>query len=248
MDSIDKYRLLATLVRGVFAAYPAGIIDCHVSDPREKFQPQTVKRLMLDHYGDVNGVFNNAMLVPIAVINFDYEEVSRIIHDACERQMPVMDFFKAICVDDEFYQAFKAEYKRNFNLLLAGRYSSIREHLNDYTRCKGKSKAVDGDTAIRLVVSTVMAAYADGVRGGGTGKVSLHQPTVFRLLADSITALLHDKPLSFSQSDMRSGAGGILLKACRTPHNLEVMMAEMDNTYAELVKHCGIIANDDTAN
>lgn len=248
MESIDKYRLLATLVRGVFAAYPAGIIDCHVSNPREKFQPQTVKRLMLDHYADVNEVFNSAMLVPLAVINFDYDEAMRIIRNAYERQQTVIDLFKTICVDDEFYKAFKAEYKRNFTLLLEGRYSSVCDHLKEYTRCKGKAVAVDGDKAIRLVVSTVMAAYADGICAGGTGKASLHQPTLYRLMADSMMALLHDKPLSLSQSDMRCGLGGMLLKACRTPHNLEVLMAEMDITYAELVKHCGIIANDDTAN
>lgn len=248
MDKIDKYRLLATLVRGIFMAYPAGIIDCHVCDPHEKFQPQTVKRLMLGHYEDIVNVYNDNIVFPLAAINFGYDEAVRIIRDAYERQMSIIKLVKTICVSDEFYKAMLAEYKRNFTQLLAGGYPSIRDHLKEYTRCKGKIETVDGDRAIRLVVNTVMTAYATGILNGGTGKKSLHQPTLFRLMADSMTALLHDKPLSLSQSDMRCGIGGMMLKACRTPHNLDVMMAEMDNTYGELVKYDGIIANDDTAN
>lgn len=248
MDAIEKYRLLATLVRGIFAAYPSGIIDCHVSDPREKFQPQTVKKLMLEHYSEVNVVFNDTIFFPLAAINFDYDGALKVISDGVKRKLNTIELVKKICLTDEFYQAFKEEYKRNFGYLLEGRYSSIPNFLKEYTRCKGKIETVDGDRAIRLVVSCVMTAYARGIRGGGTGKASLHQPTLYRLLVDSMTALFHDKPLSLSQTDMQYGIGGMFLKACRNHHNLDVMTAEMDRTYAALVQEVGIISRDDTAN
>ena len=44
------------------------------------------------------------------------------------------------------------------------------------------------------------------------------------------------------------GLSAIFLRACQTEHNFGVMTAEMDRTYAELVKTEGIISQDDMAN
>ncbi len=247
MEKTDKYKLMATLVRGFFGGYASGVIDCHVSDSHEKFRPQTVKKVMLEHYGKIADIFHDTVFYPIAVMNFSYEDVEKIIRQADPKQTDMMALMKTVCATDELHEAMIAEYKRNFSLLLGGHYASVPEHFKTYTRNTGAPDQVDTEKAIRLTVRTVMTAYARGIRNGGTGKASLHQPTLFRLLLDAMTTLLCDGPLSRQDAD-RGGLGGLFLKACQTESNLNIMTDEMEHTYNSLVENEGIIAHDDRAN
>lgn len=247
MEKTDKYKLMATLVRGFFGGYSSGIIDCHVTDPKEKFRPQTIKKVMLEHYGTIADMFHHTVFYPIAVMNFNYEDVRAIVIEAKKNETDMMDLVKTVCATEELHQAMIAEYKRNFELLLGGHYASVPEHFKAYTHNSGTPDLVDADKAIQLAVRTVMTAYARGIRNGGTGKASLHQPTLFRLVLDAMTTLLCDGPLSGRDAD-KGGLGGLFLKACQTQHNLDIMTEEMSQTYNELVKTEGIIAHDDRAN
>lgn len=248
MGTTEKYRLLATLVRGFFEAYASGIVDCHIKEPRDKFLPQNIKRLMVEHYERIADVFHDTLFYPIAVMNYDYEKVEEIVRKAGQRLSTMQELMKTICATKEMHEAMIAEYKRNFELLLSGRYSTIPEQLKNYTRQEGVADTISTDIAIILTVRTVMTAYARGVRSGGTGKVTLHQPTLFRLLFDSITVLLCDAPFAVSEVDARSGLGGLFMKVCRSQHNFDVMTTEMERTYTDLVKNEGIIAYDDKSN
>ena len=81
-----------------------------------------------------------------------------------------------------------------------------------------------------------------------TGKASLHQATVFRLLLEAMTVLLHDRQMSLTGIDETDGLDAIFVKACRSEHNFHVLTREMDRTYGELVESEGIISQDDKAN
>lgn len=248
MEAIDKYKLLAALVRGFFEAYASGIIDCHVKEPAEKYRPQTIKRVMLEHYEHIADAFHNTLFYPIATLNFTYKEVKAIVVEKGKEKASMYELIKRVCATEEMYQAMVEEYKRNFGLLLSGHYSSLQDHLQNYTRQSGKAETVDTERGIRLVVRTVMTAYAKGIRAGGTGKASLHQPTVFRLILDSVPALVYDQPASKDTAKEQSDLGGLFLKACRTKRNMDITIDEMEQTYGELVKHEGIVAHDDRAN
>lgn len=248
MEAIEKYKLLATLVRSFFQAFASGIIDCHVTDPREKYLPQTIKRVMLEHYGDVADAFHDTLFYPIATINFSYGEVALIVRAACNNNSTMYDLVKEVCGDEQFYLAMEKEYKRNFGLLLTGHYSSVADHLRFYTRGGTSTGTVDSDKAIRLVTRAVMMAYAKGIRQGGTGKASLHQPTLLRLLLDSMTALLHDQSPSLTDGSNNNVLGGLFAKACRSAHNVDVMTEEMESVYSYLVRVEGFKGHDDKAN
>ena len=131
--------------------------------------------------------------------------------------------------------------------LLGGRVPGVAEHLRQYTRGEGEGEA-DCDTAIALVTRTTMFAYARGIRQGATGKASLHQATLYRLLIEAMQTLLHDRPMPLTGFTEADGLASIFIRACRSEHNFHVMAAEMDNTYIDLVKNEGIISQDDNAN
>lgn len=247
MEKIDKFKVVAALVRSFFSAFPAGITDCLIKDPAEKFRPRSVKKAMLNHYEAVGDAFNDIIFYPLARINYSIEEIEDRLRKADMARMTMAGLVRMACRTDAIYEAMVAEYKRNFMALLGGMTPDVGTHLKEYHRGQGDD-SVDSDTAISLCVRTAMTAYARGIRRAGTGKASLHQATLYRLLLESMATLLHDKPFSLSGLDADDGLDAIFMRACRTEHNFMVMTSEMDNTYAELVKNEGIIAQDDTAN
>lgn len=247
MENIDKYKLLGVMIRGFFEAFSSGIIDSSVTDAAEKFKPQTVKKVMLEHYEHISVAFHDTLFFPIAVMNFEYDDVERMVVEGEKAGLTMIELLQKVCADDAFYEALKAEYCRNFSLLLSGRYASVASHLRDYTRGDGSSSPVPADMAIRLVVRTVMTAYAKGLHYAAKGKTSLHQASVFRLLIDAMTVLLGDAPVAFDDAD-GNDLGRMFLKVCRSEHNLEVMASEMDEVYGMLSEQEGVTAADDRAN
>ena len=70
---VNKYKVLATLVRSFFDAFSSGIIDSTVGDktdtPANRHTPKMVKQMMLDHYEHISPVFMDTMFFPLAAMS-----------------------------------------------------------------------------------------------------------------------------------------------------------------------------------
>ena len=264
-EKIDKYKVQAALVRSFFDAFSHGVIESQVEDPKEKTTPQSVKKLMLEHYEHIAPAFFDTMFFPLAAMNYKYEDIAALAREAQQRGDDMMALVRTACGNDAYYNAMVEEYKRNFSMLLAGRYLSNADHLEGYVRkAEAETEAsVDSDRAIELTVRVVMFAYVRGLRQTGEdarsdrsvhlGQVhplgedarsdrSVHlrqvqpnQATLFRLMLDAMNILLLDEAVDFADAEAADLAS-LFLKVCQTQHNFTVMTDEMDRTYSELMK------------
>lgn len=264
-EKIDKYKVQAALVRSFFDAFSHGVIESQVEDPKEKTTPQSVKKLMLEHYEHIAPAFFDTMFFPLAAMNYKYEDIAALAREAQQRGDDMMALVRTACGNEAYYNAMVEEYKRNFSMLLAGRYLSNADHLEGYVRkAEAETEAsVDSDRAIELTVRVVMFAYVRGLRQTGEdarfdksvhlGQVhplgedarsdrSVHlrqvqpnQATLFRLMLDAMNILLLDEAVDFADAEAADLAS-LFLKVCQTQHNFTVMTDEMDRTYSELMK------------
>ena len=168
-EKIDKYKVQAALVRSFFDAFSHGVIESQVEDPKEKTTPQSVKKLMLEHYEHIAPAFFDTMFFPLAAMNYKYEDIAALAREAQQRGDDMMALVRTACGDEAYYNAMVEEYKRNFSMLLAGRYLSNADHLEGYVRkAEDETEAsVDSDRAIELTVRVVMFAYVRGLRQTG---------------------------------------------------------------------------------
>lgn len=235
-------------MRSFFDAFSHGVIDSQVEDPKEKTTPQSVKKLMLEHYEHIAPAFFDTMFFPLAAMNYKYEDIAALAREAQQRGDDMMALVRTACGNDAYYNAMVEEYKRNFSMLLAGRYLSNADHLEGYVRkAEDETEAsVDSDRAIELTVRVVMFAYVCGLRQTGEdarsdrsvhlGQVHpLRGATLFRLMLDAMNILLLDEAVDFADAEAADLAS-LFLKVCQTQHNFTVMTDEMDRTYSELMK------------
>lgn len=235
-------------MRSFFDAFSHGVIDSLVEDPKEKTTPQSVKKLMLEHYEHIAPAFFDTMFFPLAAMNYKYEDIAALAREAQQRGDDMMALVRTACGNDAYYNAMVEEYKRNFSMLLAGRYLSNADHLEGYVRkAEAETEAsVDSDRAIELTVRVVMFAYVRGLRQTGEdarsdrsvhlGQVHpLRGATLFRLMLDAMNILLLDEAVDFADAEAADLAS-LFLKVCQTQHNFTVMTDEMDRTYSELMK------------
>lgn len=235
-------------MRSFFDAFSHGVIESQVEDRNEKTTPQSVKKLMLEHYEHIAPAFFDTMFFPLAAMNYKYEEIAALAREAQQRGDDMMALVRTACGDEAYYNAMVEEYKRNFSMLLAGKYLSNADHLEGYVRkAKEETEAsVDSDRAIELTVRVVMFAYVRGLRQ--TGKDArfdrsahlrqvhpLRGATLFRLMLDAMNILLLDEAVDFADAEAADLAS-LFLKVCQTQHNFTVMTNEMDRTYSELMK------------
>ena len=265
-EKIDKYKVQAALVRSFFDAFSHGVIDSQVEDPKEKTTPQSVKKLMLEHYEHIAPAFFDTMFFPLAAMNYKYEDIAALAREAQQRGDDMMALVRTACGDEAYYNAMVEEYKRNFSMLLAGRYLSNADHLEGYVRkAEDETEAsVDSDRAIELTVRVVMFAYVRGLRQTGEsarsdrsvhlGQVhplgedarsdrSVHLGQVHPLRGATLFRLMLDAMnilLLDEAVDFADAEAAYLaslfLKVCQTQHNFTVMTDEMDRTYSELMK------------
>lgn len=235
-------------MRSFFDAFSHGVIESQVEDRNEKTTPQSVKKLMLEHYEHIAPAFFDIMFFPLAAMNYKYEEIAALAREAQQRGDDMMALVRTACGNEAYYNAMVEEYKRNFSMLLAGKYLSNADHLEGYVR-KAKEETevlVDSDRAIELTVRVVMFAYVRGLRQTGEGarfdrSVHLRQvhplrgATLFRLMLDAMNILLLDEAVDFADAEAADLAS-LFLKVCQTQHNFTVMTDEMDRTYSELMK------------
>lgn len=236
------------MVRSFFDAFSHGVIESQMEDRNEKTTPQSVKKLMLEHYEHIAPAFFDTMFFPLAAMNYKYEDIAALAREAQQRGDDMMALVRTACGDEAYYNAMVEEYKRNFSMLLAGRYLSNADHLEGYVRkAKEETEAsVDSDRAIELTVRVVMFAYVRGLRQTGENARSdrsahliqvhpLRGATLFRLMLDAMNILLLDEAVDFADADAADLAS-LFLKVCQTQHNFTVMTNEMDRTYSELMK------------
>lgn len=235
-------------MRSFFDAFSHGVIESQVEDRNEKTTPQSVKKLMLEHYEHIAPAFFDTMFFPLAAMNYKYEDIAALAREAQQRGDDMMALVRTACGDEAYYNAMVEEYKRNFSMLLAGKYLSNADHLEGYVRkAKEETEAsVDSDRAIELTVRVVMFAYVRGLsqtgkgarfdRSAHLGQVHpLRGATLFRLMLDAMNILLLDKAVDFADAEAADLAS-LFLKVCQTQHNFTVMTDEMDRTYSELMK------------
>lgn len=236
-EKIDKYKVQAALVRSFFDAFSHGVIESQVEDPKEKTTPQSVKKLMLEHYEHIAPAFFDTMFFPLAAMNYKYEDIAALAREAQQRGDDMMALVHMACGDEAYYNAMVEEYKRNFSMLLAGRYLSNADHLEGYVRkAEEETEAsVDSDRAIELTVRVVMFAYVRGLRQTKKEGKQPNQATLFRLMLDAMNILLLDEAVDFADAEAADLAS-LFLKVCQTQHNFTVMTDEMDRTYSELMK------------
>lgn len=236
------------MVRSFFDAFSHGVIESQVEDRKEKTTPQSVKKLMLEHYEHIAPAFFDTMFFPLAAMNYKYEDIAALAREAQQRGDDMMALVRTACGDEAYYNAMVEEYKRNFSMLLAGKYLSNADHLEGYVRkAKEETEAsVDSDCAIELTVRVVMFAYVRGLsqtgegarfdRSAHLGQVHpLRGATLFRLMLDAMNILLLDEAVDFADAEAADLAS-LFLKVCHTQHNFTVMTNEMDRTYSELMK------------
>ena len=235
-------------MRSFFDAFSHGVIESQVEDRKEKTTPQSVKKLMLEHYEHIAPAFFDTMFFPLAAMNYKYEDIAALAREAQQRGDDMMALVRTACGDEAYYNAMVEEYKRNFSMLLAGKSLSNADHLEGYVRkAKEETEAsVDSDRAIELTVRVVMFAYVRGLRQTGESarfdrSAHLRQvhplrgATLFRLMLDAMNILLLDEAVDFADAEAADLAS-LFLKVCQTQHNFTVMTDEMDRTYSELMK------------
>lgn len=224
-------------MRSFFDAFSHGVIESQVEDPTEKTTPQSVKKLMLEHYEHIAPAFFDTMFFPLAAMNYKYEDIAALAREAQQRGDDMMALVRTACGDEAYYNAMVEEYKRNFSMLLAGRYLSNADHLEGYVRkAEEETEAsVDSDRAIELTVRVVMFAYVRGLRQTKKEGKQPNQATLFRLMLDAMNILLLDEAVDFADAEAADLAS-LFLKVCQTQHNFTVMTDEMDRTYSELMK------------
>lgn len=224
-------------MRSFFDAFSHGVIESQVEDPKEKTTPQSVKKLMLEHYEHIAPAFFDTMFFPLAAMNYKYEDIAALAREAQQRGDDMVALVRTACGDEAYYNAMVEEYKRNFSMLLAGRYLSNADHLEGYVRkAEDETEAsVDSDRAIELTVRVVMFAYVRGLRQTKKEGKQPNQATLFRLMLDAMNILLLDEAVDFADAEAADLAS-LFLKVCQTQHNFTVMTDEMDRTYSELMK------------
>lgn len=253
-------------MRSFFDAFSHGVIESQVEDRKEKTTPQSVKKLMLEHYEHIAPAFFDIMFFPLAAMNYKYEEIAALAREAQQRGDDMMALVRTACGDEAYYNAMVEEYKRNFSMLLAGRYLSNADHLEGYVRkAEAETEAsVDSDRAIELTVRVVMFAYVRGLRQTGEsarfdrsvhlGQVhplgegarfdwSAHLGQVHPLRGATLFRLMLDAMNILLLDEAVDFAdaeaadlASLFLKVCQTQHNFTVMTNEMDRTYSELMK------------
>lgn len=254
------------MVRSFFDAFSHGVIESQVEDRKEKTTPQSVKKLMLEYYEHIAPAFFDTMFFPLAAMNYKYEDIAALAREAQQRGDDMMALVRTACGDEAYYNAMVEEYKRNFSMLLAGKYLSNADHLEGYVRkAKEETEAsVDSDRAIELTVRVVMFAYVRGLRQTGEsarfdrsvhlGQVhpqqedarfdkSVHLGQVHPLRGATLFRLMLDAmnilllDKAVDFADAEaSDLASLFLKVCQTQHNFTVMTNEMDRTYSELMK------------
>ncbi len=245
---VNSYQATAALVRAFFEAFGMGIIDSKIcgDDFNQKNNPKIIKQIIVEHYEEISKYFFDIMFTSFVRLN--YADIRKAQDDLqkqmADRQPDFFDYFKFACKTGKLYEAMISEYKRNFNMLLNGMFTTIPEHLENYVHGMMLS-AVDEPLAINIMVRTIMKAYAAGLKAANENKKSFHQITLYRLFIININLLVNDSQLSESGHELLD----LFKEACgNKEENLNVLFNTMDETMKELIDQDELLADNDEAN
>lgn len=242
---INSYQAVASFVRGFFEAYARGIMDAAVGgdDFQKKNDPKEVKQMMLEHYGEVNQYFFDIMFSTLVRLNYksaeEANERMKKNFESMKKTDPtfeptMLDYLRIACKSNQLYKAMEAEYKRNFTWLLQGKFTSIEEHVRNYTHGVLISLA-DEPMAIHLLVRIIVKAYAAGLKCGSkeATQQQLHMPTLHGMLLNNVNILLNEAPLKGDSEDPVT----LFKEACKNQEeNINVLFNTLNDAMKELAE------------
>ncbi len=243
---INSYQAVASFVRAFFEAYARGIMDATVegNDFQKKNDSKQIKQMMLEHYGEVNQYYFDIIFSTLVRLNYKSaeeanEKMSRnfeAMKQADKTFEPTMlDYLRIACKSPQLYKATVAEYKRNFTWLLQGKFTSVEEHVRDYTHGVLISLA-DEPMAIHLLVRIIVKAYAAGLKCGSKEgcQHQLHMPTLHSMLLNNVNILLNERPL---KGDGTDDPVALFKEACKyQEENINVLFNTLKDTMKELAE------------
>ena len=200
---------------------------------------------MLEHYEEISAHFLDIMFPALARLNYPDEKKmqEKLKKEFTDKQTDMAQYLRFACKTDKLYEAMVNEYKRNFNRLLQGQFTSIEEHIEVYPRGLQLS-VVDEQMAIVILVRVLLKAYAAGIKASKTAKRSFNQVSIYRMLLLNTQLLMNDSSFKSEEEDLMA----LFKEACGNEENLNVLFNSLDETYKELVKEDGIIAGDEQSN
>ena len=242
---INSYQAVASFVRAFFEAYARGIMDAAIGgdDFKKKNDPKEIKQKMLEHYGEVNQYFFDIMFSTLVRLNYksadEANDRMKKNFESMKKADPsfeptMLDYLRIACKSNPLYNAMEGEYKRNFTWLLQGKFTTIEEHLRDYTHGILISLA-DEPMAIHLLVRIIVKAYAAGLKCGskeGT-QSQLHMPTLHGMLLNNVNILLNEAPLKGDPEDPVA----LFKEACKNEEeNINVLFNTLNDAMKELAE------------
>lgn len=236
---INSYRAMASFVRAFFEAFTRGVIDANteVTDSFEKKNaPKLIKQLMVEHYEEISQHYLETVFLALCRLNYaDFDQVEKAMPSTVDNEQgnKMETYLKIACKSPQLYKAMVAEYKRNFYWLLEGKFTTVNEHVRDYTHGILISLA-DEPLAIHLLTRVIIKAYAAGLQCGTADKStsrSLHMPTIHAMLLDNVNLLLNEAPLTSNSDDPVA----LFKEACKgKEENINTLFNTLNDTMKEL--------------
>ena len=248
MKKIEKYKLLAVMVRGFFDAFASGIIDCQDVKGKEKFRPKMLKNVVLEHCDHIPEAFANTIFYPLAAMNCEYDDVIRMVQEAQENGSSMAELVHQVCEDEEMYDAMKREYIRNYGSLFVGKLMNPSDFYESYPRPEGKPTYVPVDKAISLTVRNIMTAYALGLQCSGKEGVVARQKSIFGSVISAVQVLLNDKATALDDFKSANDLAQVLVKVTQTPENFNALVTAMDEGFDLICEMSGAGTDDELAN
>lgn len=163
-SQINKDKVLADIVWTFFKYFVTGIVTSQPGiDINNGLEPKNVKRIMLKHYENISHFFNREVFFAIFRMNFRQDEMEQQLRSFMKDKTTDMELVRFACRTEQFYQMMIEEYKRNFELLLLGRFETSEEHEKNYTRCASIG-TIDAELAERIIRETASNAYTQGIK------------------------------------------------------------------------------------
>ena len=160
--TINKDRVLAAIVRVFFKYFVTGIIESQDNyDVEARFEPKNVKLIMLNHYENISKVFNREAFFAIVKMNYESEEIEPALRKLMTSNTTDMELVRFACRTEDMYNAMVAEYKRNFEFLLCGKFESADDHESSFTRCS-ELGTMDMQLAESIINEIIANAYKCG--------------------------------------------------------------------------------------
>lgn len=219
------------IIRAFFAAFAEGILsaDAERQGGTVEMTPQTVKKIMLEHYEEISKNFFDIMFNPLAILHYDTaEELIGILRSpevAPTIQRP-MDLIKYACRTEEAHEDMVTEYRRNFASLLAGKILSINDFYEGFPEGYLQDHNGHKEREVRALTQVVVKAFFAGRKAAKaeTSAGGSNQVYLFRLLLDCMQTLLYSAPVVMDDDIDLNAA---FMTVCRNEHNMGTMLQTM---------------------